>query len=109
MHLEDRVDDVGDDDALDLAQLLQDLLELPLAVDEDRDVAGVVLEAVSDQLDVPDVPAGGADGGGHLAEIPRLVEDHHADGLDQLVDSLFYLHGAIVALPFSFVKQGGTE
>jgi len=96
VHLEDGVDDVGDDDALDLAQFLEDPLELRVAVDEDRDIAGVVFEPVPDELDVADVPTGGADGGRHLSEEPRLVEDHHADGLYELVDPFFDLHCAII-------------
>jgi len=57
VHLEHRVDDVGDDDALDLPDLLEDRLELRLAVEENRDVAGVVFEPVPDELDVPEGPA----------------------------------------------------
>src|SRR4030067_1046783 len=49
------------------------------------------------ETDVPDASPRVPDGRGNLAHVPRLVEDHQADFLYVLVDSLFYLHGHILS------------
>src|SRR3972149_5975465 len=59
--------------------------------------AGVVPEPDPDEPDVPDASPRVPDGRCNLAHVPRLVEDHQADFLYVLVDSLFYLHGHILS------------
>jgi hypothetical protein len=97
VQLEDRIDDVGNDGALDLPDLLKHRLEMGLVVHIHGDVAGVVLEADPDEPDVSHGRIRLPDGGGNLAHVPRLVEDHQADLLYFLVDSLLDLHGHMVS------------
>ena len=92
VQLEHRVDDLGDDHALDLADLRQHQLEVRLVVEKHRDIARVVLEAVRDQVGVGDVAARVAHRGGDPPEVPRLVENQNANGFDYLVGALLDLH-----------------